>query len=182
MSCPEPTSSWFVQRDTSTRRWTTHREKTEKSFRLPDLHSKHEWSFMTISDIWHQRNDTQSKSSSLSWGLKLYRLFGSPQNTSQCILTTEELMILESTTKSVSAAAAFGFFLEEGPTPQLEARYQEGQICEEKILKKLLKLWFDPIQSEKNNRLLFSVTGIDDQSHSAKSTAGRAAVLPRWWK
>ena len=32
-------------------------------------------------------------------------------------------MILESTTKSVSAAAAaaFGFFLEEGPTPQLEA-------------------------------------------------------------
>ena len=59
-------------------------------------------------------------------------------------------MILESTTKSVSAAAAaaFGFFLEEGPTPQLEARYLEGQIWEEKILKKLLKLWFDPIQSE----------------------------------
>ena len=85
--------------------------------------------------------------SSLSWGLKLYRLFGSPQNTSQCILTTEELMILESTTKSVSAA--FGFFLEEGPTPQLEATYLEGQIWEEKILKKLLKLWFDPIQSEK---------------------------------
>ena len=52
-------------------------------------------------------------------------------------------MILESTTKSVSAA--FGFFLEEGPTPQLEATYLEGQIWEEKILKKLLKLWFDPI-------------------------------------
>lgn len=100
MSCPEPTSSWFVQRDTSTRRWTTHREKTEKSFQLPDLHSKHEWSFMTISDIWHQQ-----RSNSSLWGLKLYRLFGSPQNT-QCILTTEELMILESTTK---AAAAFGF-------------------------------------------------------------------------
>ena len=74
-------------------------------------------------------------------------------------------MILESTTKSVSAAAAFGFFLEEGPTPQLEATYLEGQILEEKILKKLLKLWFDPIQSEKNNRLLFSVTGIDEQGH-----------------
>ena len=72
-------------------------------------------------------------------------------------------MILESTTKSVSAAA-FGFSLEEGPTPQLEATYLEGQIWEEKILKKLLKLWFDPIQSEKNNRLLFSVTGIDDHS------------------
>ena len=72
-------------------------------------------------------------------------------------------MILESTTKSVSAA--FGFFLEEGPTPQLEATYLEGQIWEEKILKKLLKLWFDPIQSEKNNGMPFSVTGIDDQGH-----------------
>ena len=70
-------------------------------------------------------------------------------------------MILESTTKSVSAAAAFGFFLEEGPTPQLEATYLEGQIWEEKILKKL----FDPIQSEKNNGMPFSVTGIDDQGH-----------------
>ena len=148
MSCPEPTSSWFVQRDTSTRRWTTHREKTEKSFRLPDLHSKHEWSFMTISDIWHQRNDTQSKSSSLSWGLKLYRLFGSPQNNSQCILTTEELMILESTTKSVSAA--FGFFLEEGPTQQLEATYLEGQIWEEKILKKIAQVmvWPHPVRKK----------------------------------
>ena len=75
-------------------------------------------------------------------------------------------MILESTTKSVSAAAAFGFFLEEGPTPQLEATYLEGQIWEEKILKKLLKLWFDPIQSEKNNTgCYFPVTGIDDQGH-----------------
>ena len=68
-------------------------------------------------------------------------------------------MILESTTKSVSAA--FGFFLEEGPTPQLEATYLEGKIWEEKILKKL----FDPIQSEKNNGMPFSVRGIDDQGH-----------------
>ena len=29
----------------------------------------------------------------------------------------------------------------------------------------MLKLWFDPIQSEKNNGMPFSVTGIDDQGH-----------------